>query len=70
MSCAGTSDAHYASVCFMFASQQPTLAVMASPALFAGLRLAAYVRKNFSGILSSIMPLCDKISRHRVCPPS
>lgn len=66
---AGTSDAHYASVCLMFASQrEPSLAVIASPAMFAALRLAAYVRKSFPGALSFLMPLCDRISSQRVWP--
>jgi hypothetical protein len=50
----------------MFAAQQPSLAVIASPAVFAGLRLAAYVRKNYSTMLPALTPLLDKINRNRV----
>lgn len=61
----GTSDAHYASVCFLFAAQQPNLVVLASPSILAALRLAAYVRKNLSSKLPALLPLCDRISSQR-----
>eukprot|EP00892_Ulva_mutabilis_P004696 jgi/Ulvmu1/2599/UM014_0050.1 len=54
-----TSDSHYAMVCFMFLGQPATLAAMISSFVFAGLRLASYIKRHYPGIARPVLPLLN-----------
>lgn len=61
-----TSDSHYAMVCFMFLGQPSTLAAMVSPLLFAALRLASYIKRNFPAVARPVLPLIDAALARKV----
>jgi hypothetical protein len=50
----------------MFVSQPPVLGVVISPLMFAGLRLASYIRRNFPQRLAFIVPVCDRVLAKKV----